>query len=71
MYLTTRQMKTTKLWIVINEESLNTAKGKNNKTAKFKTENEANKWAASRLELWDTKQIWFEHKFIQHNVPLT
>jgi hypothetical protein len=63
-----KKEKTTELWIVINEETLNTMKGKGNKTAKFKTEQEADKIASGKLNLWCTKKIHFHHKWVQHKI---
>ena len=57
-------MENTKLWIVVNEETLNTMKGKHGKTAKFKTEKEANEKASTKLELWVCVEINFTHKRI-------
>ena len=61
-------MKTTELFIVINEETLLTAKGKGNKTAKFKTEEQANEWASRRLEVWRVFKVHFQHEHIQHTI---
>ena len=61
-------LKTTNLWIVINEETLNTMKGKGGKTAKFKTEEEANIAAGEKLNMWVAVKIHFNHKFLQHSV---
>ena len=61
-------MKTTKLFIVINEETLLTAKGKGNKTAKFETEEQANDWASQRLEVWRVFKVHFKHEHIQHTL---
>ena len=61
-------MKTTKLFIILNEETLNTMKGKGGKTAKFETKEEANIEAAGRLNMWVVVKVHFEHKFINHKV---
>tara|TARA_R100000329_G_scaffold822_1_gene1552 strand:+ start:2354 stop:2539 length:186 start_codon:yes stop_codon:yes gene_type:complete len=61
-------MKTTKLFIVIDEETLLTAKGKGNKTAKFETEEQANEWASQRLEVWRVFKVHFQHEHIQHTI---
>ena len=58
--------KETKLFIVIDEATLLTAKGKHNKTAKFRTEKEADEWASHRVEVWSVVKIHFTHKFIEH-----
>lgn len=63
-----KNLETTNLWIVINEETLNTMKGKGGKTAKFKTEEEANMAAGEKLNMWVTVKIHFIHKFLQHSV---
>ena len=57
----------TNIWIVLNEKSLNTMKGKNGRTAKFKTEEEANS-AASRkmLPMWVCVNVHFNHHFLCH-----
>lgn len=60
--------KHTNLFIVLNEETLNTMKGKGGKTAKFKTEDEANKKAASKLNIWSVVPVNFNHRFIHHEV---
>ena len=44
-------MKETKLYIVLDEHTLNTMKGKGNKTAKFKTFEEADLKAAEKCSL--------------------
>jgi len=61
-------MKETKLWIVLDEESLDTLKGKGNKTAKFHTPEEADMFAAERLEVWRVVKVHFRHPFINHEV---
>ena len=61
-------MKTTELFIVIDEATLLTAKGKQNKTAKFRTEKEADEWASQRLEMWSVFKVHFNHKFIEHTI---
>lgn len=58
----------TNIWIVINEHTLNTMKGKHGRTAKFLTEAEANEKAASKLELWACININFNHKWINHKI---
>ena len=63
-----KTLNETKLWIVINEETLNTMKGKGGKTAKFKTKEEADWKAAGKLNLWTCIKIHFEHKFINHKI---
>lgn len=61
-------METTKLFIVLNEENLNTMKGKGGKTAKFATEAEANMVAAGKLNIWCVVKIHFNHKWLNHKV---
>ena len=60
------QLLTTHLYIVINEENLNTLKGKDGVTAKFTTRTEADSFASQSLELWSIKEIFFKHKWIHH-----
>tara|TARA_B110000908_G_scaffold148444_1_gene180936 strand:+ start:246 stop:434 length:189 start_codon:yes stop_codon:yes gene_type:complete len=61
-------MRETNLFIVLNEETLNTLKGKGNKTAKFQTEDEANMFAAGKIEVWTVVKVHFTHRFINHEV---
>jgi hypothetical protein len=61
-------MKTTKLFVVLNEETLNTMKGKGGKTAKFETEEEADRVASESLGLWIVVKVHFIHRFIHHTV---
>lgn len=61
------ELRTTKLFIVIDEEKLLTAK-KSNKTAKFETEEQANEWASGRLNLWCVVKIHFKHEWIEHKI---
>ena len=61
------ELRTTKLFIVIDEEKLLTAK-KSNKTAKFDTEEQANEWASGRLNLWCVVKIHFKHEWIEHKI---
>ena len=56
----------TELYIVINEETLNTLKGKGGKTAKFTTREQADSFASERLEMWSVSKIHFKHKWITH-----
>jgi len=60
--------KETKLFVVLNEETLNTMKGKGGKTAKFNTEEEANTEAGGKLNMWVVVKVHFNHKWIQHKV---
>jgi len=57
---------TTQLYIVINEETLETLKGEDGVTAKFTTRKDADDFASERLELWSFKEIFFKHKWINH-----
>ena len=43
-------------------------KGKNNKTAKFETWEDANWAAAGKLETWKVVKVHFHHPFIHHSV---
>ena len=61
-------MRETNLFIVLNEDTLNTLKGKGNKTAKFKTEWEADAFASKKLEVWKVVKVHFTHRFINHEV---
>jgi hypothetical protein len=61
-------MKTTNLFVVLNEQTLNTLKGKGNKTAKFLTEREADTFAASKLNVWVVVKVHFVDEWIQHTV---
>jgi hypothetical protein len=56
------------LFVVLNEETLNTMKGQGNKTAKFNTYEEANMAAAEKLNMWCVVEVYFNHKFLQHTV---
>jgi len=58
----------TKLYIVLDEHTLNTMKGQGNKTAKFKTFEEADLKASEKLEIWTVIEVWFEHNWIHHRV---
>ena len=61
-------MKTTKLFVVLNEETLNTMKGKGGKTAKFETEQEANRVASEKLNMWCVVKVHFNHEWLNHKV---
>lgn len=61
-------MKTTKLFVVLNEETLNTMKGKGGKTAKFKCEKEANMVASEKLFMWSVVKVHFDHAWLNHTV---
>ena len=61
-------MKITNLFIVIDEESLNTMKGKDGKTAKFESREGANLAASRKLATWTIVHINFRHSFINHTV---
>tara|TARA_B110000285_G_scaffold211616_1_gene254453 strand:- start:322 stop:510 length:189 start_codon:yes stop_codon:yes gene_type:complete len=61
-------MKTTKLFVVLDEETLNTMKGFGGKTAKFETEEEADKVASESLGVWTVVKVHFTHGFIHHTV---
>ena len=61
-------MKETNLFIVLNEETLNTLKGKGGKTAKFQTKEEADMFASEKLVAWTVVKLHFTHEFINHEV---
>ena len=61
-------MKTTRIFIVINEETLLTMKGKNNKTAKFATYEDANWHAAQKLSIWAVHEVNFSHPWLHHEL---
>jgi len=61
-------MQKTNLWIVLNEETLNTMKGKNGKTAKFKSEKDANEKASQKLNMWVCVNVNFTHKWLNHKI---
>jgi len=63
-----KDLKKTNLFIVLNDDTLNTMKGKNNKTAKFTSFDGANLAASRKLSLWTVVQVAFTHKFIQHTI---
>jgi hypothetical protein len=60
------QLLTTHLYIVIDEEHLETLKGSDGITAQFTDRQEADSFASERLEIWSIKEIFFKHKWIQH-----
>ena len=62
-------MKTTELFIVIDEATLKTRLDEEtNEVAKFRTEKEADEWASQRLEMWSVFKVHFNHKFIEHTI---
>jgi hypothetical protein len=61
-------MRTTKLFVVLNEETLNTMKGFGGKTAKFATEEEADRVASESLGMWVVVKVHFNHRFIHHTI---
>ena len=61
-------MRTTELFIVLNEETLNTMKGKGGKTAKFETKEEANRVASEKLNMWEVHKVHFHSEQIHHTV---
>jgi len=61
-------MRTTKLFIVIDEYKLETSKHEDGTIAKFETENQANDWACGRLEVWQVFKVHFQHEWIQHKI---
>ena len=60
------QLLTTHLYIVIDEEHLETLKGSDGITAQFTDRQEADSFASERLEIWSIKEIFFKHRWIQH-----
>ena len=56
----------TNLWVILNEETLNTMKGKGGKTAKFTTRAEANEKASKKLNIWIAVNVHFKHKSTKH-----
>jgi hypothetical protein len=62
--------KTTKLWVVLNEETLTIARENTRAKApaKFHTEKQANNWASERLNMWVAVKVHFNHKWLQHKV---
>lgn len=58
-------MRTTKVYIVLNEASLEIAKQKG-EVRKFITEADADKWARKNLHLWIVIEVYFKDKHIQH-----
>ena len=62
-----KNLKTTNLFILINDETLETMK-EDEKTMKFETESDADKYASSKIESWSTCHIHFLHKFINHTL---
>ena len=66
---TMEKLRTTKLWVVLNERTLRTQIDEStNEVAKFQTEREADEWASNFLEIWTPVKIHFEHKWISHSV---
>jgi hypothetical protein len=63
-------MRTTNLYIIINDETLQTVIRKNkegrNEIATFHSEGEADTFASSRLDSWSVCHINFNHRFIHH-----
>jgi hypothetical protein len=60
--------KKTKLFVVLNEDTLEIMKDVNGKAQKFKTEKEADSEAAGRLDMWTAVSVHFIHRFIHHEV---
>ena len=61
-------MKTTNLWIIIDEETLETVKDATGIVAKFETEEQADKYASSRLNIWMAFHINFKHEYLNHTL---
>tara|TARA_R110000787_G_scaffold70091_1_gene155813 strand:- start:12902 stop:13099 length:198 start_codon:yes stop_codon:yes gene_type:complete len=62
------ELQNTDIWIVLDETTLNTMKGKHGKTAKFKTKEEANNKAAQKLDMWVCVHVNFNHRFLNHKI---
>ena len=58
-------LKRTNLWVILNEENFSIVK-KNGEAMKFKTEEEADRFASSILHLWIAVNINFLDKFWKH-----
>ena len=61
-------MKTTNLFIIIDEEKLEVFKSDTGQPLKFKTKDDANMFAAERLEMWQVFNVHFTHKFLRHTI---
>jgi hypothetical protein len=63
-------MRTTNLYVIINDETLQTVWGVNSEghsaVAKFHSEGEADTFASTFLESWSVVHIHFIHKHIHH-----
>jgi len=58
-------LKKTNLWVILDEEKLSIVKG-NGQAMKFKTEEEADRFASSHLHLWIVVNINFLDKWWKH-----
>jgi len=58
-------LRKTNLWVILNEEKLSIVK-KNGQAMKFKTEEEADRFASSHLHLWIVVNINFLDKWWKH-----
>jgi len=63
-----RDLRETKLWVILNEETLETMKDEKGNVQKFETEMDADLEAAGRLEIWVPVRVHFNHRFIQHKL---
>ena len=61
-------MKHTKIFVVLNEETLSIMKGKHNKVAKFPTEEAADLAASYKLNMWKVVEVNFKHEFLHHTL---
>ena len=61
------ELQHTDLFIVLDETTLLTMKGKHKKTAKFKTFEDANWAAAEKLDVWHVIRVKFDHPWVQHS----
>ena len=60
-------MRTTNIWIVLDEETLETMKNEDGTVAKFHFKAWANKAASEKLNIWTCINVHFQHKFISHS----
>jgi hypothetical protein len=58
----------THLFIVIDEDRLDTMKDEHDNTIKFKTHDEAEEFASNKLGIWTVVEIHFSHPWLQHHV---
>jgi hypothetical protein len=61
-------MRTTNLFIIIDESNLEVKKSKKGEVKKFKSEKEADVFASKCLEIWTVLHVNFNHPFIEHTL---